>query len=192
MSHLDVLSRLNKHLVSPCLAQSAALKHYSALTLHSLHFVNTSLMMRTQTCSQHIRCSFLGVEQMDIITSLSLQATPLLIQFFVAARAHFWLMFSSLSTWTLRSFSTELLQTVLLQRDPSSQMKDLAFAFAECLEIPISPFLQLAKVSLNGCPACQQVTHFSTSRSKVAEDALCHFVSVGRNGLKAENWQGGL
>jgi len=50
--------------------------------------------------------------------------------------------------------------------------------FAKYPEIPTSPFPQLAKVPLNGCSACQQVTGFSRSRNEEAEDALCHFVRL--------------
>lgn len=55
-------------------------------------------------------------------------------------------------------------------------MQDFVFAFAKSPEIPVSPFLQLAKVPRNGRPAWQQDACFSPSGNDVAEDVLCHFV----------------
>lgn len=96
----------NKHPVSPCLAYAAVPKDYTAPSLGSLHFVNISLTIRTQNCSHYFRCWNVGYKHFPQPPSYCLANAV-----GGGARAHFWLMSSSLSTRTPRSFSTELLSS---------------------------------------------------------------------------------
>ena len=94
-------------------------------------------------------------------------------------------MVNLVSTRTPRSFSVKLLsswvgpQHILVHGVVPPQVQDLALAFVELHEVPVSPFLQLVEVTLHGSTTLWCISDSSQFViSKLAEGILCLIIQI--------------